>query len=248
VKKTILAVGLAVLLAGPALPLLGVAALAKPSTHTIICPTPTPTGETDQTSDTDAGDGVEAPAMGDTAGLVVFPLPGGTWVRTSPFGWRFHPTRGTWSLHTGADYAAPDGTPVMAIAAGVVVSAGPAGGYGNLILIDHTQAGYPVVSGYAHSWNGHLYVAAGDQVSAGQHIADVGSAGNSTGPHLHLEIRTGPSGPIDPEPWFAAHPPTGLASPTTPATTPGCATPTPNPEPGVDVETGPDGPEGTPTP
>lgn len=136
---------------------------------------------------------------------VVFPLPAGTWVRTSGFGMRKHPITGVYKLHTGVDYAAPAGTRIMAVADGRVTFAGPSTGYGYLILIEHTIGGRTVASGYAHMPPGGVHVSVNDPVTAGQHIGDVGSSGYSTGPHLHFEIRPGGSGsaPVDPEPWLA---------------------------------------------
>ena len=140
------------------------------------------------------------------SGRIVFPLPAGTWTRTSGFGMRVHPITGERTLHTGVDLAAAVGTPILASADGKVTFAGSASGYGNLILIEHNVRGAIVVSGYAHMYADGIQVHPGDRVTAGQHIADVGSAGNSTGPHLHFEIRAGASGtPVDPEPWLAGH-------------------------------------------
>lgn len=138
---------------------------------------------------------------------VVFPLPTGTWVLSSPFGYRIHPITHVRTLHAGTDYGAPDGTPILATADGVVTFAGHRGGYGNAILINHTVNGKPFTSLYGHMWDGHLYVKAGDHVVAGQHIADVGSSGQSTGPHLHFEIR--PAGDYnqvtDAHTWLTNH-------------------------------------------
>lgn len=141
------------------------------------------------------------------AGRTVFPLPPGTWSRTSDFGIRVHPITGERKLHTGVDYAAPVGTPIIALADGRVAFAGPAAGYGNLILIEHTINGQSVVSGYAHMYDDGIHVQVDDTVTAGQHIADIGVAGYSTGPHLHFEIRPGGanSAPVDPVPWLDAH-------------------------------------------
>jgi murein DD-endopeptidase MepM/ murein hydrolase activator NlpD len=136
---------------------------------------------------------------------VVFPLPEGTWVLSSPFGYRIHPITGVRKLHAGTDYGAADGTSIMAVADGKVASSGHRGGYGNAIVILHTVGGKSYASLYGHMWDGHLYVQAGDTVTAGQHIADVGSNGQSTGPHLHLEIRPNNdyNQVIDPHKWLA---------------------------------------------
>ena len=86
--------------------------------------------------------------------------------------------------HTGLDIAASTGTPIVAAASGTVTFSGYKGSYGNMIVISH---GNGVQTYYAHCQS--LYLSAGAQVSQGQTIATVGSTGNSTGPHLHLEVR-----------------------------------------------------------
>ncbi|MET9690235.1 M23 family metallopeptidase [Streptomyces sp. NPDC006514] len=99
-----------------------------------------------------------------------------------------------WShKHSGQDFAAPVGTPVKAAAAGTVVKAGPNGGgdgpaYGNAIVIKHANNTY---SQYAHL--SKIQVKIGQKVNASQRIALSGNTGNSSGPHLHFEIRTTPN-------------------------------------------------------
>ncbi len=88
------------------------------------------------------------------------------------------------SSHTGLDIATSTGTPIAAAASGTVTFSGYKGSYGNMIVISH---GNGVQTYYGHC--SKLYVSAGTQVSQGQTIAAVGSTGNSTGPHLHLEVR-----------------------------------------------------------
>ena len=83
---------------------------------------------------------------------IVFPLPNGTWVSTSDFGWREDPYTGERAFHAGTDWATDDGTPILALADGVVSFAGPSGGYGNLIVIEHTIGGERIASAYAHMW------------------------------------------------------------------------------------------------
>ena len=97
---------------------------------------------------------------------------------TSRFGRR---SRG---IHTGLDIATSKGTPIKAAAGGTVSFSGRKGSYGYLVVIDH---GNGVQTYYAHC--SALYVSAGQSVSQGETIAAVGSRGNSTGPHLHLEVR-----------------------------------------------------------
>jgi murein DD-endopeptidase MepM/ murein hydrolase activator NlpD len=138
---------------------------------------------------------------------IVFPLPEGTWNLASRFGMRVNPVTGSYTLHAGTDYGAADGTPILAVADGKVVFSGHRGGYGNAIIILHTVGGKTYASLYGHMWDGHLYVKAGDTVVAGQHIADVGSNGQSTGPHLHFEIRPNNdyNQVIDSHTWLADH-------------------------------------------
>ena len=88
------------------------------------------------------------------------------------------------STHTGLDIATPSGTPYKAAASGVVAFAGYKGAYGNLLVISH---GNGVQTYYGHS--SRIYVRPGQSVSQGQVVGAVGSTGNSTGPHLHLEVR-----------------------------------------------------------
>ena len=169
-------------------------------------------------SSTGGGTGSSAPSDLPEATQIVFPLPEGTWVKTSPFGPRVDPITGAQSFHTGTDYAAPLGTPILAIAAGRVTVAGPASGYGNLIVIEHNIGGQLVASAYGHEER--LYVKVGDLVTAGQHIADVGTEGHSTGPHLHFEIRPGGTNAtaVDSDAWLKAHDAQGIsAAGTTPA-------------------------------
>ena len=83
---------------------------------------------------------------------VVFPVPAGSWVLTSEYGPRIHPISGESSFHTGTDFAAPDGTPILAAADGTVTVAEFSGGYGGLIVIEHTLNGQTVATAYGHMW------------------------------------------------------------------------------------------------
>jgi murein DD-endopeptidase MepM/ murein hydrolase activator NlpD len=94
-------------------------------------------------------------------------------------------------MHEGIDIAAPVGTAIHAAAAGTIVYAGWAEGYGNLVVIDH---GGGLATAYGHQ--SAIYVMGG-QVSQGQVIGAVGSTGHSTGPHLHFEVRLNGE-PVDP--------------------------------------------------
>ncbi|MCL1870598.1 MAG: M23 family metallopeptidase [Promicromonosporaceae bacterium] len=139
-----------------------------------------------------------------SAGPGVFPLPPGTWTRTSGFGERLNPVLGVVRLHAGVDLAAPSGTPVLATAAGRVVVAEYTGGLGNHVVIEHDVAGHAVASVYGHLLATSHDVSVGDVVLAGQVIGHVGSTGSSTGPHLHFEIHPGgPDAPaVDPTSWL----------------------------------------------
>ncbi|NJR13637.1 MAG: M23 family metallopeptidase, partial [Phyllobacteriaceae bacterium] len=111
------------------------------------------------------------------------PVPNGQF--KSGFGPRRHPILGYVRMHTGADWAAPRGTPIIASGNGVVEKAGWAGAYGKQTLIRHAN-GY--VSSYSHQTNIAKGVVPGARVRQGQVIGTVGSTGLSTGPHLHYEL------------------------------------------------------------
>lgn len=103
---------------------------------------------------------------------------------SSPFGERGHPISGSSKMHHGIDIAAKQGQEIYAVRGGRVIFAGPKGGYGNTVEIRHADG---TTSRYAHAHKIHVLV--GDRVQAGECVADVGSTGHSTGPHLHFEIR-----------------------------------------------------------
>lgn len=107
-------------------------------------------------------------------------------VLRSKFGMRRHPILGYRRLHSGVDYAAPRMTPILAAGNGVVGKAGRHSGYGNLIILKHTN-GYETA--YAHQTKFAKGIKNGVRVRQGQVIGYVGSTGLSTGPHLHFEIR-----------------------------------------------------------
>lgn len=109
------------------------------------------------------------------------PIKGG-WI-SSLFGYRTDPMTGKREFHEGIDFAGKMGTPVMAVAAGIITWAGPRYGYGNLVEISHGK-GY--VTHYAH--NSKLLVKVGEKVEKGEVIALMGSTGRSTGPHVHFEV------------------------------------------------------------
>lgn len=101
----------------------------------------------------------------------------------SSFGWRIDPITGRSALHTGLDFPTPVGTPIYAAAGGIVVTQEFHYQYGNMIEIDH---GNNLISRYAHT--SKVFVKKGDLIKRGQKIAEVGTTGRSTGPHLHFEV------------------------------------------------------------
>jgi murein DD-endopeptidase MepM/ murein hydrolase activator NlpD len=105
-------------------------------------------------------------------------------VVSSPQGWRKDPINGESRYHAGTDIAAPAGTPIRAVTEGRVVESGVKGGYGNAVVIQ-TEDGRKML--YAH--NNRNFVQVGDWVSRGEPIAEVGSTGRSTGPHVHFEVK-----------------------------------------------------------
>jgi murein DD-endopeptidase MepM/ murein hydrolase activator NlpD len=127
-----------------------------------------------------------------TSGFVR-PVPGAV---SSGFGMRVHPITGNTRMHNGVDMNAAHGDPIRAVRSGRVILAGVKGGYGNTIMIDH---GGGMVTLYAHQ--SRLAVSNGVSVSAGEVIGYIGSTGQSTGPHLHFEVRLNGS-PVNPLQYF----------------------------------------------
>lgn len=115
---------------------------------------------------------------------------------SSSFGWRLDPFNGHKAFHEGLDFTADSGTPIYAAAGGIVISAEQTPDYGKIVKIDH---GLGLETRYAHA--SKLLVKAGERVSKGQIIAEVGSTGRSTGPHLHYEIRLA-GNPLDPRKYL----------------------------------------------
>ena len=113
-------------------------------------------------------------------------------VVTSMFGYRTHPIFGDRRLHTGLDFRAATGTPLLAVRAGEVIYAGWRSGYGNTTILDH---GGGLATLYAHQ--SEIFVAVGDVVARGDRIGAAGATGFATGPHLHFEVRRG-GAPVDP--------------------------------------------------
>lgn len=105
---------------------------------------------------------------------------------SSAYGMRFHPILKTYRMHTGMDYAAPTGTPIVAPSDGVVSFVGTKGGYGQTVMLSHRKG---METLYAHMSKFESGITNGKSVKAGQVIGYVGSTGRSTGPHLHYEVR-----------------------------------------------------------
>ena len=117
---------------------------------------------------------------------------------SSSFGWRIDPFNGQKAFHEGLDFTASTGTPIYAAAGGIVSTAEQTPDYGKIVKIDH---GSGLETRYAHASS--LFVRAGERVEKGQKIAEVGSTGRSTGPHLHYEIRLA-GNPLDPRKYLKA--------------------------------------------
>jgi murein DD-endopeptidase MepM/ murein hydrolase activator NlpD len=126
-------------------------------------------------------------------GRFVWPVNGGV---TSGFGARAHPLFGESRMHAGIDIGASSGASIKAADDGVVVMAGLNGGYGNWTLVDH---GGGLATGYGHQSS--ISVSVGQRVGRGEAIGRVGSTGESTGPHLHFELRVN-GNPVDPMVWL----------------------------------------------
>jgi murein DD-endopeptidase MepM/ murein hydrolase activator NlpD len=123
---------------------------------------------------------------------------------SSWFGYRVPPCATCSSDHKGLDMNPGAGTPIQVIADGVVSEAGSGGGeYGVYAIVDHVVDGQRISSVYAHMEYGTLTVGVGDKVEVGQIVGQVGSTGQSTGPHLHFEIRENGT-PVDPYAWLKA--------------------------------------------
>lgn len=117
---------------------------------------------------------------------------------SSSFGWRIDPFNGHSAFHEGLDFTATIGTPIYAAAGGIVSAAEQTPDYGKIVKIDH---GLGLETRYAHA--SAILVKVGDRIEKGQKIAEVGSTGRSTGPHLHYEIRLD-GNPLDPRKYLKA--------------------------------------------
>ncbi|AGG68092.1 peptidoglycan DD-metalloendopeptidase family protein [Corynebacterium callunae] len=110
--------------------------------------------------------------------------------------------------HNGVDLAGPAGTPIYAFADGRVIAAADSGvqGFGGWVVLEHNIDGKQIQTVYGHEEPGGVHVKVGDNVTKGQHIADIGNAGQSTGAHLHFEViegdRAAGGKAVDPQPWI----------------------------------------------
>ena len=129
----------------------------------------------------------------------------------SPFGFRIDPITGRSALHTGLDFPSDPGTPILSAAGGVVVVQEYHAAYGNMVEVDH---GNDLITRYAHA--SKVLVKKGDIVKRGQKIAEVGTTGRSTGPHLHFEVWVA-GVPQDPGRFLAAGENLASAKPAAPA-------------------------------
>jgi murein DD-endopeptidase MepM/ murein hydrolase activator NlpD len=129
---------------------------------------------------------VESSLMNDKIKSKLLPtiLPVNVGYNASGFGWRVDPVSGHSAFHEGIDFSSPSGTPIVSAAGGVVIAAEYHSEFGNMLEIDH---GNDIFTRYAHA--SRLMVRVGDIVKRGQHVADIGSTGRSTGSHLHFEVR-----------------------------------------------------------
>lgn len=136
-------------------------------------------------------------------GAVRWPFPYAVPI-SSGFGERSAPCRGCSSYHQGLDFTPGSGTPIYAIADGVVLQSEFSGGFGQHAIIEHVINGQRITSSYAHMTGGSSPLVVGQQVLVGDFVGTVGDTGVSTGAHLHLEIRIDGIA-IDPFQWFQAN-------------------------------------------
>jgi murein DD-endopeptidase MepM/ murein hydrolase activator NlpD len=125
---------------------------------------------------------------------------------SSPFGPRSAPCDGCSTMHRGVDFTPGLGTPIAAIADGVVTEVGnPSGELGVYAIVQHDIDGEIVSSVYGHMQSGSMHLKVGDTVHRGDIVGSVGDTGESTGPHLHFGILDAAGTPINPINWMTAH-------------------------------------------
>lgn len=138
-----------------------------------------------------------------SGGVMIWPTLESSYI-TSPYGSRLHPIQGVIKNHDGIDIGGSTGDPVYAVADGIIIySAFNTGGYGNMVMIDHglNSEGVKIVTLYAHG--DKLLKSVGETVKQGDVIMEMGSTGNSTGPHVHFEVRENGSH-VDPKNYLSA--------------------------------------------
>jgi murein DD-endopeptidase MepM/ murein hydrolase activator NlpD len=144
------------------------------------------------TNKSDSKDSTVSPgSYNNSGGTMSWPVPNSRIV-SSPFGYRLHPIKKAYLMHTGIDISAPGGNSIVSTMGGVVISADYRSGYGKTVMVSH---GSNMVTLYAHC--SQIMVSSGQSVSAGMVIAKVGRTGTATGDHLHFEVRKNGS-PINP--------------------------------------------------
>ena len=158
--------------------------VARPSTAPLTVPVSALLGDDSSFSLKSIFSVTPRPKLGNGDRKLLFPVVGEAFT-SSGFGWRLHPVVGTWLMHAGRDFAAPEGAPVVASLSGKVVSSGLAGGYGITVVLEHDKPKRRTLYGHLSE----IYVKAGQRVQQGEVIGRVGSTGLSTGPHLHFELR-----------------------------------------------------------
>ncbi|MEL7977563.1 SH3 domain-containing protein [Isoptericola sp. F-RaC21] len=143
------------------------------------------------------------------ATAAVRPLPDKSYGLSSYYGPRCMPIKSASTYHLGQDMSAKKGTAIKSVAPGTVIKAGSAPGFGQVVVVRSNANGGKVFAVYGHVIDGDNYVKKGKTVKRGQRIADVGSSGTSTAPHLHLEIwkgaYKGSGSTTDPLPWMKNH-------------------------------------------
>ncbi|MEW2512577.1 LysM peptidoglycan-binding domain-containing M23 family metallopeptidase [Streptomyces sp. NPDC046870] len=177
---------------------LSIGGKAAPAATAPATPKPAAPGSTRPAAPKTTRQAAPAPAPQPAFAGYTLPVAGAT------VGTGYHVAGGMWSsgYHTGVDFVVPTGTPVKAVAAGTVVSAGWGGAYGNQVVVKLNDGHY---AQYGHL--SRLSVSAGQTVTAGQQVGLSGATGNVTGPHLHFEIRTTPDygSDVDPVGYLRSH-------------------------------------------
>ncbi|MFD3448676.1 M23 family metallopeptidase [Microbacteriaceae bacterium 4G12] len=170
--------------------------------YTVVAPPPPPPEPPQQVTGVSTGQpGAGADASGADGLDIRWPFASPSPI-SSGFGPRKAPCRGCSSNHRGLDFTPGNGTPIQAIAAGVVRSAvNSDSGLGVHVILEHELDGVTVTSTYAHMQFGSLPLRTGQVVAAGDLVGRVGNTGASTGAHLHLEIAVAGT-PVDPRAWL----------------------------------------------